>query len=373
MKNQNYTKKIIYILVFFTMFVFNIKIVNAGCTYNVGDFGIKTDTVIDIYGENGKLTAKCTDDDPWWTVNEGCMIDGTGTYTEKFDNIFVTDKGKFYCPSTIYVCNTQTMNNAQLGSGQYWYSFSLKDLGGNVVCKKVEISNISAVDKFNKYDSVDQATGKLSVCEIASEAEIADYKKRVNAIGDLNSMTSDEVKKALEDLQSILDSIQANKKCSAELSTLVLEIGDKISGYTGENYDGENFDEVIDSVENMQQQVGNITKDRIGKFMISTNSIEYDCEGLLDGDLKLVLVYVLKIIRIGAPILLIVLTTIDFAQAVITEDQDAIKKAVSKVIKRVIAAIALFFVPVFVEILINMPGVTDYVSKSPDCNLEEVE
>lgn len=104
---------------------------------------------------------------------------------------------------------------------------------------------------------------------------------------------------------------------------------------------------------------------------IEDSKTEFSCEGLLDKDLKDVLQLLLKWVRIGAPIALIVLVTVDFSSAVISNDQDAIKKATNKAIKRGIAAIALFFIPLIVSIMISWLDESDYFN--PDrVNCEEV-
>ena len=77
------------------------------------------------------------------------------------------------------------------------------------------------------------------------------------------------------------------------------------------------------------------------------------CEDLISEDLMYVINLVLKIIQIGGPILLIVLVAVDFGQVVISNDKDAMPKAVSKAIKRGIAAIVIFFVPYFVSLILD--------------------
>lgn len=71
----------------------------------------------------------------------------------------------------------------------------------------------------------------------------------------------------------------------------------------------------------------------------------------------------MTLIRIAAPILLIIFGSVDFAKAVISSDQDVLKKSTSSFIKRAIAAIAIFFVPLIVQLLINASGLG---SKIPD-------
>ena len=90
---------------------------------------------------------------------------------------------------------------------------------------------------------------------------------------------------------------------------------------------------------------------------------EYNCNSLIDEDLKIIIKIVLKWIQIGAPILLILLVTVDFGQAVISNDNDAIKKATSKAIKRTIAALALFFIPLIVRVLIDKVDSTPFFDK----------
>lgn len=63
---------------------------------------------------------------------------------------------------------------------------------------------------------------------------------------------------------------------------------------------------------------------------------------------------ILGIIQWGIPILLIVMGSIDLGKAVMASDDKEIKGATSKLIKRAIAAVAVFFIPMLVNILIGM-------------------
>lgn len=63
---------------------------------------------------------------------------------------------------------------------------------------------------------------------------------------------------------------------------------------------------------------------------------------------------VFPIFQIGIPILLILMGSIDLGKAVISSDDKAIKESTSKLIKRCIAAIAIFFVVTIVKLLMNI-------------------
>lgn len=60
------------------------------------------------------------------------------------------------------------------------------------------------------------------------------------------------------------------------------------------------------------------------------------------------------IIQIGIPIILIVMGSIDLGKAVLSSDDKEIKGATSKLIKRAIAAVAVFFVSTIVSLLMGM-------------------
>jgi len=85
----------------------------------------------------------------------------------------------------------------------------------------------------------------------------------------------------------------------------------------------------------------------------NSNSNSDGCYGLLP-IIKFIRRGVFTIIQIGIPILLIIMGTLDLAKAVISSDEQEIKKATGKFIKRVIYAIAVFFVVTIVTLIMNL-------------------
>ena len=78
------------------------------------------------------------------------------------------------------------------------------------------------------------------------------------------------------------------------------------------------------------------------------------CEGLISDNLRELINKAMTYIRIAVPILLIGLIIVDFATAIFAESDDKMKKAQSKVIKRIIIAIVIFFVPTLINLLFNI-------------------
>ena len=64
-------------------------------------------------------------------------------------------------------------------------------------------------------------------------------------------------------------------------------------------------------------------------------------------------------IRILAPAMVIILSTIDYIKAIAASSQDDIKKTNQRTIKRMITGVIVFFVPLLLDILFNLFGVYD--------------
>lgn len=65
---------------------------------------------------------------------------------------------------------------------------------------------------------------------------------------------------------------------------------------------------------------------------------------------------VFPVVQIGIPIILIVLGTIDLGKAVISSDEKEVKQAQSRLIKRCIYAVAVFFITTIVTLLMSLVG-----------------
>lgn len=91
-----------------------------------------------------------------------------------------------------------------------------------------------------------------------------------------------------------------------------------------------------------------------------------DCEGIFnfeEGGTGWIIQKILNYIRIIGPILVVILSSVDFIQAVFSSDEKAMKKAQSKLITRLICAIVLFLIPTLVNLALHLiNGISD-----PNC------
>ncbi len=88
-------------------------------------------------------------------------------------------------------------------------------------------------------------------------------------------------------------------------------------------------------------------------FGTSITGAEKTCEGLLGPNLLDDISLVLTWIRIVVPIMVIILGSVDFSRAVLSDDQQELKKAGSRFVKRCIVAIAIFFIPSIIMYLLS--------------------
>ena len=70
--------------------------------------------------------------------------------------------------------------------------------------------------------------------------------------------------------------------------------------------------------------------------------------------------FILTIIQWAVPIILIIIGTIDLVKAVMAGKDDDIKKNQSVLIKRVVAAIIVFLVPLIVSVVMGLIGNDDW-------------
>ena len=80
--------------------------------------------------------------------------------------------------------------------------------------------------------------------------------------------------------------------------------------------------------------------------------------------------YVLLIFKIVIPVLVIILGMIDLGKAVVSGKDDEVKKNIKSLMWRAIAAVVIFFVPTFVNLVFDI--VNDVWGKNYEiCGIEE--
>lgn len=67
---------------------------------------------------------------------------------------------------------------------------------------------------------------------------------------------------------------------------------------------------------------------------------------------------ILDYLRLLGPLMVLVLSSLDFAKAILTSDDESLKKAQSNLITRLILAVLLFVLPTLIEVILDIFGIT---------------
>ena len=187
-------------------------------------------------------------------------------------------------------------------------------------------SNLCIFSTQQRDELISKYVDRLSTYQtkVYNEAE----HKKINCIQSAN-LDEKEKKELLEETEK--ESEETRKGIEEEANNLIEKYKNKITG--------------IDLGEN----------------------VGIDCEGLLGDDLLNLISEIFGYIQIAAPILLLVLGSVDFAQAVMSDDKDALKKATSKFVKRAIICVAIFFVPLILKYLLSF---LNDMGKDPLCGIK---
>ena len=106
-------------------------------------------------------------------------------------------------------------------------------------------------------------------------------------------------------------------------------------------------------------------EDEVAKIC-DTYSGTYRC-GAIGVKLAAWLIKILKIIRYIIPVLVIILSVLDYIGAVASADDDAMKKATKKFTKRIIASVVIFLLPVILQFLFDIFKIAGLESGNPFC------
>ncbi|MEG1313804.1 MAG: hypothetical protein RSD40_05770 [Bacilli bacterium] len=81
--------------------------------------------------------------------------------------------------------------------------------------------------------------------------------------------------------------------------------------------------------------------------------LEEVCAGLLPV-FKIIRLGIFPIFQVGVPVLLLIFGSIDLGKAVMSSDEKQIKEATGKLIKRAVAAVVFFLIPMLVTLVMNI-------------------
>lgn len=89
-----------------------------------------------------------------------------------------------------------------------------------------------------------------------------------------------------------------------------------------------------------------------------------DCSGIFTPEAVELIREVLGYFMVLGPVVLLLMSAVDFGGAVISQDNDALKKATGKTVKRALATVGLFLVPFLIRLVLGFPAVKEVIEIS---------
>lgn len=342
--NRNLYRYIIFFVIVIGMFFFpRDSFALSQCTYAADDVG---SIIISI--ENGQIKAQITG------IDDNRIQIGGG-----FTTIPTDANGNLVCPETIqYAEIAKTISNTNGGT-----SFgivpsgnddtSLKELFSDCNSLGITCSFVDANTKFKTARSICTTEQTATFSRIVTEMSnnITSFSNSVNS----STVNTTELKNYSDRIIASYNEYQQARSNALEcakaswddtVDELWNELEQATSTLMNKELTGQDKTAAQEIVNNLRGAVGNLGEE-----------VEVDCstyQSVLD-----IVSEIFGWIQIAAPILLILFGSIDFGKAVISNDQDALKKATSDFVKRAIAAVAIFFLPLIINLIFQLPGVAE--------------
>lgn len=86
---------------------------------------------------------------------------------------------------------------------------------------------------------------------------------------------------------------------------------------------------------------------------INVNAANATCDGVIGSKLMSEIKSIFRMIQIAAPVILLLLTSIDFAKIVFSDNKDGMEKAKNNFLKRAVATMIIFFAPFIIQLVLE--------------------
>lgn len=289
--------------------------------------------------------------------------------------IISSDASTLYCPKKVLVCSDVSFSNDRILSRKTYVAATAEDCRKKLNISKDRNIYTEAItlneQKSKKTIAYDYTTnngpcihtsndaGFAGVYQMANDLKTATVydDKYASKANQIDKYVKNNINKAFCDVKQFKDLQEAINNWNTVVSKdPSANKAQKDKAQEQAENTNKNIEEIISNMQNST----NIS-------MPNDNPVQNTCEGLIDEDLKRVIDIALNAVRIVVPILLIVLIAVDFGQVVISNDKEAMPKAISKAIKRGIAAIVIFFIPFLVDLIIDWLNTYSGINGAANC------
>lgn len=291
--------------------------------------------------------------------------------------VLSSDASTLYCPETVLLCSDTSIYNTKKSTKERKDYIASSDddcrkkLG---VSEKRSISTevITLIKKDSKKANAYKYTTNNGPCiHTSNDAGFAGIYQSAKELKNA-TVYDDKYASKANQIDKYVDNNKNKAFCDVEQFKYLQEAINNWNTVVSKDPSANKTqkDKAQEQTENTTKNIETIISNMQNSANVSMpndNPVQNTCEGLIDEDLKRVIDIVLNAVRIVVPILLIVLIAVDFGQVVISNDKEAMPKAISKAIKRGIAAIVIFFIPFLVDLIIDWLNTYSGINGAANC------
>lgn len=276
-----------------------------------------------------------------YTVNESLVA----------KNFINESTNKLQCPSSIYYKATAGKNGAtysiQSTKGDSTIVANLSSHTNNG--KELKVNVNSEDSKYKSCDYTENINGTVITATISVKNGqlVYDISNGYSLAAAGTSLTPNDFLGTCPKLSLNCGSHGSNKFCSFNVDN---------------SQNGQSGSETEDAEDLEENNSGNQNGGNQGESTTITTPSDEGCEAL--GPLLDDIQFVWDMIKIAAPILVVVFGSLDFFQAVIASDEKQLKTATTKFSKRLMIAAAIFFIPYAIEVLFAISGLNDTITRA---------
>ena len=224
-------------------------------------------------------------------------------------------------------------------------------------------TSISEDDFCNK---IDQQTKEELANNAEKELEDTIRTNLINTLFPNSGWSKDDIPSWLLNNKGYSTEIQKKLTEAQESCNKIIENDNTLT----EEEKEEKKEEFKEKFETMSISLENYVNQRINNTIIFSwdDNDDSTCQGFLGNkecgvgkncDPAYYLDLVFKLVKYSAIVLVFVLSIIDFIRAIASQDKDQLNKAIQSAVKRLIAAIIIFFVPIVLNFILGLLGAYD--------------
>jgi len=242
----------------------------------------------------------------------------------------------------------------------------------NTINEKLTTFDLNSWNRlfYNNSPGAASTLLRTQLADIVGVDGIAELQLAVKDWNDTHGCTIDDAvwQQYVDSLNSLVDeyTIKARQLAYKTLDTAVN------NGQIDQQTANEFKNTVDEQLDQFRETSGRLLSDVSAWYQKLIKVVDESCTGILDPELVDIINEIFNWVKIIVPILLIVLSVVDYSKAVLSAEKDELQQTTKKLTKRIVIAIIIFFVPTIIHLFVNIYNNVSPIPLTdlPDCGIK---